>query len=42
MTGYLAFLGWRAYREGERRSVMVNAILVLLFIGALYVSVFAF
>lgn len=42
MIGYLAFLGWRAYREGQTRSVVINAVLVLLFIGALYIGIFAF
>ena len=42
MTGYLALLGWRAYRDRQTRSLTINVILVLLFIGALYFGIFAF
>ena len=42
MIGYLAFLSWRAYREAQTRSVVINVILILLFIGALYAGFFAF
>ncbi len=42
MIGYLAVLSWRAYREEQTRSLVINVILILLFIGALYAGFFAF
>jgi hypothetical protein len=42
MTFYLAFLGWRAYREGEMRSAVIDIVLALLFIGTLYVAIVSF
>ncbi|MBN2500139.1 MAG: hypothetical protein JXB38_05180 [Anaerolineales bacterium] len=42
MIGYLAFLSWRAYRDGQTRNVVINVILIFLFIGALYAGFFAF
>jgi hypothetical protein len=42
MIAYLAFLSWRAYRDEQTRSLVINVILILLFMGALYAGVFAF